>query len=135
MIATIKSTKEVIIKADSRSGKNEVGIVEISISEITHRLSDDARLFKIEDFLLIPYSESVDPVTNEIIPAGITRKRLKIGNNTFKTIIKSKAEYEALESYFKNEYPNASFNDMLRYALLLETQSNPIYGTVANDWE
>ena len=135
MIATIKSNKEITIKADSRSGATEYGIVEISITEITHRLSDDARIFKIEDFLLVPYTESTDPVTNEIIPAGITRKRLKIGNKNFKTITKTKEEYETLEFYFYSAYPDSTIDEIHTFALLVETQSNPIYGTTANDWE
>ena len=135
MIVAIKSTKEVTIKSDSRSGSTETGFVEITISEITHRLSDDARLFKIEDFLLIPYPESVDPDTEEVIPSGIIRKRLKIGNSNSKTIVKSKTEYEGLKAYFESEYPEASFNDMLQFALLSETQNSPVYGTTANDWQ
>ena len=135
MIATIKSNKEVTILSDDRGGAIETGIVQIELTEVTHRLSDDSRLIRIEDFKLTPYDSYVDVITSETIPAGFNKKRLKINGKDFKIIVKTKDEYEGLLSYFETTYPNASCDDMLKFALLSDTQNNPIYGSVANDWE
>ena len=135
MIATIKSKTALTILSDDRGGAIKTGIVQIELTEVTHRLSDDARLIRIEDFELIPYDSYIDEITGDVVPSGINKKRLKILGKDFKIIVKTKEEYEGLLLHFETTYPDASCDDMLKFALLSDTQNNPIYGSTSSDWE
>ncbi|NQY30703.1 MAG: hypothetical protein HRT69_14695 [Flavobacteriaceae bacterium] len=136
MNPTIKSLVEVIIVKEGRSRKIvSSGIVEIEITSVKHNLLDDSRVFRVEDFLIVQQPETSIDETGTTIPARVTRPRIQQGvvNNKsiyYKEITKTKSEYEGLLSYFNTAHPDSSYNEMVAFALLSDTQKNPIYETL-----
>jgi len=135
MNPTITSLVPVIISKDDRGNKIlSSGIVEIEIVSITRNLSNDNRVFRVEDFLTTPGKETVSPEGNTV-SATPSRQKIKQGvvdNKSIyhKEITKTKEEYEGLLAYFKTTYPEATYNEMVSFALLKDTQENPIYNTI-----
>lgn len=140
---TIRSKVEVIVAKDIRSNViTTSGFVEIEIASILHDLKNGNRILRVEDFLITTTPDFLDEELNETFPGQTLRKRITQSNGKiFKEITKTKEEFEALEQFFETNYPEATFNEMVTFALLSETQTNPIYNTMesrlttADDWE
>lgn len=130
MKPTITTNVEVTVKKDSRSLEIiSKGIVEIEISEISRNLQNDSRTLKVQDYLVVDFPEPIIDLEGNIIEKStVSRQRIAQKNSKYhKDFIIPKEDFEQLELYFTTNYPNATFNQMVAFALLDETQTNPIY--------